>query len=374
MEDLVRWGDVDGVESAVCSPAEDRPGFILQTDVFGDNPRLTLVEAPRDVVGWLRPADAAHAHIHSLIGVSHKSALEILDCLDAAQVKFDLTVHDYSLSCPRVNLVDFSHRYCGEPDVTECETCVTIGPSPIIPIQTVKSYRQENLALLGRARRIFTPSEDTALRLESHFGRKLKISVRPHLIAQNGSPDTARKKKREPETLAEGNTSVSRVAILGDLTIHKGSELVLSVAEILSSSKIDVWVFGQSDRDEAFLTLKNVKLFGRYSGDTELRRLLESYPPDVVWFPAVWPETFSYTLSVALELGLPIVSFDFGAISERTATYKLGRQMPYELMLDPENVASEIMKLARGFRGKGTSGQQATAVGSIIDYYAYPLR
>jgi glycosyltransferase involved in cell wall biosynthesis len=37
----------------------------------------------------------------------------------------------------------------------------------------------------------------------------------------------------------------------------------------------------------------------------------------VIWFPAQWPETYSYTLSAAMRAGLPIVAPDFGAFPER---------------------------------------------------------
>jgi hypothetical protein len=33
--------------------------------------------------------------------------------------------------------------------------------------------------------------------------------------------------------------------------------------------------------------------------------------------PSVWPETYSYTLSIALQCGLPVLAFDIGAISKR---------------------------------------------------------
>ena len=44
---------------------------------------------------------------------------------------------------------------------------------------------------------------------------------------------------------------------------------------------------------------------------------MEEIAPDVVWFPALWPETYSYTLSIALHLGLPVVVPDIGAFVER---------------------------------------------------------
>ena len=41
--------------------------------------------------------------------------------------------------------------------------------------------------------------------------------------------------------------------------------------------------------------------------------------PDLVWFPALWPETYSYTLSEVMRTGLPIVVPDLGAFPERVA-------------------------------------------------------
>ena len=41
--------------------------------------------------------------------------------------------------------------------------------------------------------------------------------------------------------------------------------------------------------------------------------------PHVVWFPAQWPETYSYTLSAAIDAGLPIVASRIGAFPERLA-------------------------------------------------------
>ena len=46
-------------------------------------------------------------------------------------------------------------------------------------------------------------------------------------------------------------------------------------------------------------------------------QLLQALQADAVWFPALWPETYSYTLSAALEAGLPIIAPNLGAFAER---------------------------------------------------------
>ncbi|MPM91705.1 hypothetical protein SDC9_138837 [bioreactor metagenome] len=51
--------------------------------------------------------------------------------------------------------------------------------------------------------------------------------------------------------------------------------------------------------------------------EEDLPKLLAWLKPDLIWFPAQWPETYSYTLSAALQAGLPVVVPDIGAFAER---------------------------------------------------------
>ena len=44
--------------------------------------------------------------------------------------------------------------------------------------------------------------------------------------------------------------------------------------------------------------------------------------------PSIVPETFSYTISEAIKMGLPIVAFDIGAQGNRVKQYKLGKVVP----------------------------------------------
>jgi O-antigen biosynthesis protein len=49
----------------------------------------------------------------------------------------------------------------------------------------------------------------------------------------------------------------------------------------------------------------------------ELPDLLAAARPHLIWFPALWPETYSYTLSAAMLSGAPIVAPNLGAFAER---------------------------------------------------------
>ena len=61
---------------------------------------------------------------------------------------------------------------------------------------------------------------------------------------------------------------------------------------------------------------RRLRLTGRYK-DADLPRLLRKVAPQVLWFPASWPETYSYTVSAGVEAGLPIVASRIGALTER---------------------------------------------------------
>ena len=45
----------------------------------------------------------------------------------------------------------------------------------------------------------------------------------------------------------------------------------------------------------------------------------------MLFFPSIWPETFSYVVAEMTALHLPIVAFDLGAPAERLRSYRLAR-------------------------------------------------
>ena len=89
-------------------------------------------------------------------------------------------------------------------------------------------------------------------------------------------------------------------------------------------------VIGFTQNDEPLLKTGKVFVTGRYT-EVEVPHLLQRERPDIVFLPSVWPETWCYTLDYAVEAGLPVVSFDLGAIAERLRAAGLGPLLPLEL-------------------------------------------
>ena len=104
---------------------------------------------------------------------------------------------------------------------------------------------------------------------------------------------------------------------------------------------IDFVVVGYTDRDDDLKKLGNVEITGRYAENETIDRLIAA-APDVVWFPAVWPETFSYTLSAVLAAGMFPIAFDIGALGSRIRAAGSGSLWPMEAMFDPARLAERL--------------------------------
>jgi glycosyltransferase involved in cell wall biosynthesis len=166
------------------------------------------------------------------------------------------------------------------------------------------------------------------------------ILVRPH--AQSAAKVRGRSPKR-----SEGGRL--RVAIIGAIGAHKGSAVLVEVARdaLIRRLPIDYVIVGYTDRDSEFRKLANVRMTGSYSED-KVQDILASEAPHLAFLPSVWPETFCYTLSIALAAGLPVAVFDLGAQSERLSRLKGGRSiiMPVALAKQPDKINDLLLSEA----------------------------
>ena len=91
-----------------------------------------------------------------------------------------------------------------------------------------------------------------------------------------------------------------RILVLGALSKEKGADILEECAKRSSirSYKLEFHLVGYAYRPLDGLIKQN----GAYH-DGDLDHLIRKVDPHIIWFPAVWPETYSYTLSAALRSG-----------------------------------------------------------------------
>ena len=84
-------------------------------------------------------------------------------------------------------------------------------------------------------------------------------------------------------------------------------------------------VIGYTADDSRLTSINpNIIITGKYNGKEELEGLLEIYKPNSSLFLSPWPETYSYTLSIAFEYRLWPFVLNYGAIAERVVKSKFG--------------------------------------------------
>ncbi|MGO9636021.1 MAG: glycosyltransferase, partial [Steroidobacteraceae bacterium] len=135
-----------------------------------------------------------------------------------------------------------------------------------------------------------------------------------------------------PPIVPSSGAKTVRVGLIGAIGGHKGYEVLLGCARdaVTRRLPLEFVVIGYTENDKPLLKTGKVFITGRYT-EIEAPHLIRRERPDVVFLPSVWPETWCYTLDYALAAGLPVVSFDLGAIAERLRAAGLGMLLPLDL-------------------------------------------
>lgn len=279
-------------------------GAALTVPALTGHPALQLqAERLDDLIKVLRHCNVGRVHVHHLMGMD----VDVRLLVHRLNLPFDITVHDYYAICPQVNLLPApTGLYCGEPDASGCNAC--IAERPAHGARDILSWRAERAWQFHEADRVLCPSADVLARLERH-GLAGRAVLAPHeAVTATAWP--------EPQPVAAGRKL--RIAVLGVLADHKGARTVASVAEMADPRQIEIHLIGYTEASFPEAALPRLHVTGQYDDD-ELPALIRSVDPHVIWFPAVWPETFSYTLSVAIDSGRPIAATRIGAFTERLA-------------------------------------------------------
>ena len=304
-------------------------GVVIRLEGEQENFELCFA-LPKDfssMLNAMRLLRVAHIHFHHLLG----HVPEIAELPSLLGITHDFTAHDYYSYCPQISLTDYTDRYCGEEGLEQCRKCLKRCPAP--NGESIDSWRDRQAPLLAMARYVISPSADAAQRLQK-FAPTANIKVVAHsslerVMAPSPIPLVNRLDGKQP----------LRIVVLGALSKIKGADLLEEVALLASKvgAPIEFHLLGFAYRNLRTQPKANLTVHGAYE-DKELPQLLAWLNPHLVWFPAVWPETYSYTLSASLACGLPIVAPNIGAFSERLSarpwTWQIDWQLPAVKLLD----------------------------------------
>jgi len=266
------------------------------------------------------------------LGIPHQ-AIRIIQELNVAK---EFIVHDYHTICPRLFLAQKDKDiFCGIPLESTCDQCIMPDHQGV---GSIASFRKSFKFLYEAPWQRIAPLQNVADNIRKVHPH-VSILIRPHLILSSQA-----RKLRNPYEPSE----IFNIGVLGLLQHHKGRERVIKILETLRpSDRIKITTIGKMiPSPNAFgVWLAHDQIYeetGQYKNDNEAEKIIQSVRPHVFWFPVGIPETFSYTLHLALELGLPIVGPNLPFFKERTMGRPLTFYLEYEENFDPKKAFLEI--------------------------------
>ena len=218
-------------------------------------------------------------------------------------VPFDITLHDYYFLNANPTQTDAKGRFTRDQDAQ-----VSSYPLPV----SLHEWQENQNQLLQAADRVIAPSGYMAKLFAEYFPH-IDYTVVYHPDSEMDMPYPDLLRPRE-------DGEVLRILVIGALSLEKGADILESTAVMAqkTSAPLEFHLLGYAYRPLAGA----VKEYGAYE-EARIDSLIKDLAPDLVWFPALWPETYSYTLSEVMRTGLPMVVPNLGAFPERVANRPL---------------------------------------------------
>ena len=306
----------------------------IHDGITDDFPNLVyaMPEELPALVRFLRDCKPLGVEVHHLL--DHDApAMHAL--VAALKRPYDVHIHDYGWFCPRLSLVGVHDRYCGEPEITACEACVTDLGHYLREDISVAALRGRSAGFLSRARAVVAPCDDVRTRMQRHFHR-LPVVVRPH-DDDRAVPAADRRPRDDGRVL---------VCVVGSIGIHKGYDVLLACARDAMNRNLglEFVLVGHSIDDRRLMDTGRCFVTGRFDQD-EAVGLIARQRANLGFVPSIWPETWCLSLGEIWRAGLSVAAFDIGAPAERIKRTGRGFILPLGL---PANAINNALVVAGG--------------------------
>jgi 2-polyprenyl-3-methyl-5-hydroxy-6-metoxy-1,4-benzoquinol methylase/glycosyltransferase involved in cell wall biosynthesis len=312
--------------------------------IGGGDGMLFYTRSFEELFDALSLSNAKNIIVNSMYGyLDLKEAIaKITSLAKSLNIPLDVKMHDFYAVCPSPHLLDFEGKYCGIPEnLSKCDLCVkkNLGwyhswyPLENRPTR-VSEWRKSFNDLFEAATTItFFDQSSIAILSRAFSFDPSKARILPHSVEYFHCENTI---------AAKGPL---HIATLGTLSIPKGGNVVNALYQHINAAnlKIPVTVLGASVIELA----NGIKVYGSYE-NSDLPNIIKEEKINLIFISSIIPETFSYTISEAMKMRLPIVAFDIGAQGNRVKQYVLGKTVPADS--SPEVILEamqSVLKMAK---------------------------
>ncbi|MGE0451633.1 MAG: glycosyltransferase [Vicinamibacterales bacterium] len=356
-------------------------GHALAIDEFWRGRQLRTLTFPLRVplkTAWTRSSDAYSeafdaacwalkiniVHVHQILW----NTFDIADVAGRRGIPYLYTGHDYYMVCPQYTLTDpAGNRCCGgeegaSPD--RVRSCLkSLGLSP----EDLAEHRQRAERFLAGAAQVLFPARRpldivgacypaiagaaavVPHGLDAHLEEQAESRADAHGCVSGSVPDDAdvgvddgedlvarpdAVEERPTPTAAPQRAAIPplNVALVGRINRNKGLDVFRAVLKANRRDELVFHLFGITSDDRMNELPLNtptrvdgswVVNHGPYR-ERDIIGLIRCHDIHVGLQPAIWEETFSYTLSEFALAAIPVVAGDFGAPGERITRHSLG--------------------------------------------------
>lgn len=257
-------------------------------------------------------------HIHHMIN----HYFDVIDVIKKYKLSATISLHDFYSICPTINMLYEGSTYCDNLENKNCKNCLSLAFK--INNNILDDWHNDWKRLFANVQNVITPSEDTKRRINKIYP-EVNIKVIEHGINI---------KKSDNKIML--NPNKFNIAYVGVLSNHKGLKIFEKLINNTKEKNVKYHLFGISEDKKLNKSKKNYIYHGKYNRDN-IAKLLNENNINLVCFFQICPETFSYTVSEVIASGVPILTYDIGAGSDRVKKYNLG------WTIDLDNDANNIM-------------------------------
>ncbi len=273
---------------------------------------------------------------------------------DLNNIPLVITLHDYYCICPFIKLTNEKEEYCGELGNEACDKCILkrnfYSETLDKYIKNISIWRKFWDEYLKEAAQIVVPSYDMKERIQKYYSdTNICVFENPELI--------------------NFESKIKTIGLIGDLSIAKGAKKIKECVTYIAEKKLPLYfiVFGRlNDIQLTEEEKKYILILGAYK-EEKIYEIIKKYCIDFFWFPGVWPETYSYTLSIPIRLKIPCISTNLGAIASRIKQNNWGETYLWDYNY------KEIVKILMRFDYKKYYNQdfiiKNISFGKVKDYY-----
>lgn len=185
------------------------------------------------------------------------------------------------------------------------------------------TWRKLSYNVLKKAKLLIAPTDSTKEIFQKYYP-DLVIKTIEHGV-----------EKLEYEYERKEESEKKNIAFLGGINKIKGIDFLKKFVDEANreDSKYQVHLFGSTSEDELNESNGNYYYHGKYKRENIVKEMKENHI-DIVVLLAIWPETYSYTLTESLMAKVPVLALDYGAIAERISKYEYGWILPKDVKFE----------------------------------------